>query len=93
MEQGFPGFLRDLVTALGGAVFLAFVLRWTLSVRRWSGDSSLFRALELLTEPFLIPLRRRMPRLGGIDLTAPVAAALAGTVTLLLRILLTRGHP
>lgn len=93
MSGGFPGFLRDLVTALGGAAFVAFLLRWLLSVRSWARESSFFRALELLTEPFQTPLRRHLPRAVGIDLSAPLAALLAGAATVLLRILLTRGQP
>lgn len=93
IQAGFPGFLRDLVTTLGAAGFLAVVLRWGLSVRSWTSDSTFFRALELLTEPFLTPLRRHLPRVGGIDLSGPVAAILVGTSTILLRILLTRGQP
>ena len=90
--SGFPGFLRDLATGLGGAATFALLARWCLSWRSWSGKTTLFRALELLTEPLLTPLRRHLPRAGGIDLSLPVAAALAGTVTILLRLLLTRGH-
>lgn len=90
---GFPGFLRDLATILGGAACLAVLLRWALSLRSWSSGTILFQALELLTEPFLVPLRRHLPRSGGIDLSIPVAAALAGAATIFLRLLLTRGHP
>ena len=90
--NGFPGFLRDLVTALGATAFTAVILRWLLSLRTWTSSTILFRALEQLTEPFLTPLRRHLPRAGGIDLSPPVAAILAGSATLLLRILLTRGH-
>lgn len=90
--SGFPGFLRDLATSLGGAASFALLARWFLSWRDWSSGTTLFRALELLTEPILTPLRRHLPRAGGIDLSLPVAAALAGTVTILLRLLLTRGH-
>lgn len=89
---GFPGFVRDLATILGGSAFIAFALRWCLSWRRWTGSTALFRSLELLTEPFLVPLRRHLPRAGGIDLSLPVAATLAGAVAIFLRLLLTRGH-
>lgn len=77
---------------LGGSAFVALVLRWCLSWRSWTGSTTLFRALELLTEPVLTPLRRHLPRAGGIDLSLPVAAALAGAATIFLRLLLTRGH-
>lgn len=90
-QTGFPGFLRDLATVLGGTTSAALLLRWGLSWRTWSSETTLFRALELLTEPILTPLRRHLPRAGGIDLSLPVAAALAGAVTLFLRLLLTRG--
>ncbi len=89
---GFPGFLRDLVTIVGGTTCVALLLRWSLSLHAWIGDNTLFRALELLTEPFLVPLRRHLPRAGGIDLSLPVATALVGAATIFLRLLLTRGH-
>lgn len=92
IQAGFPGFVRDFATAMGGAAFLALVLRWVLSVRSWTSGSTFFRALELLTEPFLTPLRRHLSPAGGIDLSPPVAAILVGSATILLRILLTRGH-
>ena len=92
MPGGFPGFARDLVTAVGGAMSAAFLMRWILSIRSWTRESSFFRALELLAEPFQIPLRRHLPRT-GIDFSAPLAALLAGAATVFLRILLTRGQP
>jgi uncharacterized protein YggT (Ycf19 family) len=90
VSQG-NGFLAELVTLLGSGAVFALVARQALSFRKWSSQTSLFRGLETLTEPWLVPVRRHLPRLRGIDLSPWVAAAMAAVLTIVLRILLSRG--
>jgi uncharacterized protein YggT (Ycf19 family) len=85
------GFLAELVSLLGSGAVFALVARQVLSMRKWSSQTSLFRGLETLTEPWLVPVRRHLPRLRGIDLSPWVAAAMAAALTVVLRILLSRG--
>ena len=85
------GFLSEIVTLLGSGAVFALVTRQALSFRKWSSQTSLFRGLETLTEPWLVPVRRHLPRLRGIDLSPWVAAAMAAGLTIVLRVLLSRG--
>ncbi|MEN9306277.1 MAG: hypothetical protein RL173_209 [Fibrobacterota bacterium] len=85
------GFLAEMATLLGSGAVFALVARQALSFRKWSSQTSLFRGLETLTEPWLVPVRRHLPRLRGIDLSPWVAAAMAAGLTIVLRVLLSRG--
>ncbi|MEK7394138.1 MAG: YggT family protein [Fibrobacterota bacterium] len=85
------GFLAEMATLLGSGAVFALVARQSLSFRKWSSQTSLFRGLETLTEPWLVPVRRHLPRLRGIDLSPWVAAAMAAGLTIVLRVLLSRG--
>ena len=85
------GFLSELVTLLGSGAVFALVARQALAFRKWSSQTSLFRGLETLTEPWLVPIRRHLPRLRGIDLSPWIAAVMAATLTVVLRLLLSRG--
>lgn len=85
------GFLAEIATLLGSGAVFALVARQALSIRKWSSQTSLFRGLETLTEPWLVPVRRHLPRLRGIDLSPWVAAAMAAGLTIVLRVLLSRG--
>jgi len=85
------GFLAEIATLLGSGAVFALVARQALSFRKWSSQTSLFRGLETLTEPWLVPVRRHLPRLRGIDLSPWVAAAMAAGLTIVLRVLLSRG--
>jgi YggT family protein len=44
---------------------------------------SVLQMLEALTDPVLMPLRRLMPRLGGVDITPIVAWLVLGFVQIL----------
>lgn len=88
---GSAGFLSELVTVCGSAAVFALLARQILSFRRWSSETTLFRALESLTEPWLVPVRRHLPRGWGIDLSPWVALAMAAGLTFVLRLLLSRG--
>jgi uncharacterized protein YggT (Ycf19 family) len=85
------GFLAELATAIGSAGVFALLARQILSFRRWSSETTLFRALETLTEPWLSQVRRHLPRGWGIDLSPWVAVAMGAALTFVLRLLLSRG--
>lgn len=85
------GFLAEIATLLGSAAVFALVARQALSFRKWTSQTTLFRGLETLTEPWLVPVRRHLPRMRGIDLSPWVAAAMAAGLTIVLRVLLSRG--
>ncbi len=90
MSNG-SGMMAEFVTLLGSGAVFALVARQALSFRNWTSQTSLFRGLETLTEPWLVPVRRHLPRLRGIDLAPWVAAAMAAELTIVLRLLLSRG--
>ncbi|HNY29544.1 MAG TPA: YggT family protein [Fibrobacteria bacterium] len=85
------GFFSDLVSALGLTAIFAILLRQVLSFRNYSSSTTLFRALESLTEPWFSVIRRQIPQWRGIDLSPWVALAVAAGLTLFLRLLLSRG--
>lgn len=85
------GLLPELATAVGTAGVFALLARQILSFRRWSSGTTLFRALEVLTEPWLHPIRRHLPRGWGIDFSPWVAIAMGVGLTFALRLLLSRG--
>ena len=85
------GFLPELATVGGSAVVFALLARQFLSFRSWSSETTLFKALESVTEPWLSPIRRHLPRGWGIDLSPWVAIAMAAGLTVFLRLLLSRG--
>ncbi|MBK8801003.1 MAG: YggT family protein [Fibrobacteres bacterium] len=85
------GFLSDLVSALGLTAIFAILLRQVLSFRNWSSGTTLFRALEALTEPWFSVIRRHLPRGRGIDFSPWVALVVAAGLTFFLRLLLSRG--
>jgi len=85
------GFLAEMATLLGSGAVFALVARQVLSFRKWSSQTTLFRGLETLTEPWLVPIRRHLPHMRGIDLSPWVAAAMAAGLTIVLRVLLSRG--
>lgn len=91
-SAGFAGILPELVAILGGVAVFSLLARWILSGRAWSRETTLYRGLVELTEPWLKPLRGHLPRPGGIDLSPVAAAFLAGFAAVLLRLLLTRGQ-
>jgi len=85
------GFLSELATAIGSAGVFVLLARQILSFRHWSSETTLFRALETLTEPWLSPIRRHLPRGWGIDFSPWVAVAMGTALTIVLRLLLSRG--
>lgn len=58
------GLVQLVVSALSALVFLFVLMSWL------QPGSAAYHLLNLLTQPFLDLLRRRMPRLGGVDISA-----------------------
>jgi len=83
-------FAGSRTPAFGGVLLLAlfWVLKWSLylliamvilqAVLSWvNPDAPIAPALDLLTRPFLAPLRRMVPLVGGVDLSPLVVIILA----------------
>lgn len=77
--SGVPDILALFVTALASFVseFLSLVF-WVLVIRAilsWvsQGNNPMELVFQQLTEPFLAPIRRLLPSMGGLDLSVLVA--------------------
>jgi YggT family protein len=87
------GIVNTLLHLLFWLILIRAVLSWVVPFARSPFLYDLMRALEVLTEPVLAPIRRRMPpqRL-GIDFSPLVAVVLIELVRqLLARVLLGGG--
>ncbi len=58
------GLVQLMVSALSALVFLYVLMSWL------QPGSAAYHLLQVLTQPFLDPLRKHMPRLGGVDISA-----------------------
>jgi YggT family protein len=69
MDEFILRLVEILTTLLIAAIFFRAILSWV------SPDpyNPLVRVLNEITEPFLAPLRRVMPRIGMIDITPMIA--------------------
>lgn len=77
-----------LVTTLGGLYLLVVVLRFLLQVARADFYNQLSQFIVKATNPLLLPLRRVIPGLFGIDLACLVLALGVQFVTVFLGMLL-----
>jgi len=90
--------LIDRTPSFGAVVLLAlsWLGKWALwllifvlilqAVLSWVNPSApVAPLLDRLTEPLLAPLRRRLPRLGGVDLSPLVVILMAQVVLSLMR--------
>lgn len=86
-EVNFPmiellGFIRYIVHLYIYVVIAAVVLSWLLAfnVINYSNPfvKSLWQAVNAVTEPFLAPIRRMLPSMGGLDLS-PIVLLIACT--------------
>ena len=68
--------LTFLVDALGGAFMVFVVLRFMLQVARADFYNPMSQAIYKVTNPLLIPIRKIIPGLFGIDLASIVLALL-----------------
>ncbi len=76
------GFIRYIVHLYIYVVIAAVVLSWLLAfnVINYSNPfvKSLWQAVNAVTEPFLSPIRRMLPSMGGLDLS-PIVLLIACT--------------
>jgi YggT family protein len=83
LNQGAPlimlellGFISYVITLYTYVVIAAVVMSWLISFNVINAYNpfvrTLWQALGAVTEPFLRPIRRMMPDLGGIDLSPVV---------------------
>ncbi len=71
-------FFLDFYTLV---VFVAVVLSWL----RLSPDNPVVRVIGALTEPVLVPIRKLLPDLGGIDFSPMILLVLVQIIKQLLR--------
>ena len=73
-------FISYLITLYTYVVIASVILSWLLAFNVINGYNpfvrSLWNGLRAVTEPLLMPIRRMMPDLGGIDIS-PVILLLA----------------
>jgi YggT family protein len=74
------GFISSLITLYIYVIIASAVMSWLIAFNVINPYNSfvrsLWQGLNALTEPLLRPIRRRMPDLGGIDIS-PVVLILA----------------
>ena len=75
-----------IINTVGSLILLVVLLRFLLQLVRADFYNPISQFIVRFTNPFLIPLRRMIPGLGGIDLASLVLAIL---IQYLLIILLT----
>ena len=80
-------FLTQLVDWIFTLYSFAFIARALLSWLRVSYDHPVARFLIQITEPLLIPLRRYIPPMGGLDFTPMIALLILQFVEQLVRML------
>jgi YggT family protein len=70
--------ILTIIQILTFVIFLRVILSWIVVMMRTSNEFliSAYRILEQITEPILAPLRRVLPRTGGIDFAPMIAIIL-----------------
>jgi len=83
---GVLAFYIGLLVLLKQAGFLLFVIMIVMAIMSWvvQGYNATLMVLSQLTEPFLGPLRKIMPNLGGLDLSMLVAFLAMNVINILL---------
>jgi len=83
---GFLAFYIGLLVLLKQAGFLLFVIMIIMAVMSWvvQGYNPTLAILHQLTEPFLNPIRRIIPNMGGLDLSMIVAFLAMNVINILL---------
>lgn len=73
MQSAFVFFFDSVVTLVIWAVILSAILSWLVGFNIINVHNRLVYiivdSLQRLTEPLLLPIRRLLPNLGGIDLS------------------------
>jgi YggT family protein len=83
---GLLAFYIGLLVLIKQAGFLLFVLMIVMAVMSWvvQGYNGTLMILNQLTEPFLNPIRRIIPNMGGLDLSMLVAFLAINIINILL---------
>jgi YggT family protein len=83
---GLLAFYIGLLVLIKQAGFLLFVLMIVMAVMSWvvQGYNGTLMILNQLTEPFLNPIRRVIPNMGGLDLSMLVAFLAMNVINILL---------
>lgn len=83
---GLLGFYIGLLVLIKQAGFLLFVIMIIMAVMSWvvQGYNPTLAVFHQLTEPFLNPIRRIIPNLGGLDLSMIVAFLAMNVINILL---------
>jgi YggT family protein len=83
---GFLAFYIGLLVLLKQAGFLLFVIMIIMAVMSWvvQGYNPTLMVFNQLTEPFLNPIRKVIPNLGGLDLSMLVAFLAMNVINILL---------
>ena len=79
-------FYIGLLVLLKQAGFLLFVIMIIMAVMSWvvQGYNPTLAVFHQLTEPFLNPIRRIIPNMGGLDLSMIVAFLAMNVINILL---------
>jgi len=83
---GVLAFYIGLLVLLKQAGFLLFVIMIIMAVMSWvvQGYNATLAVLSQLTEPFLNPIRKILPNMGGLDLSMLVAFLAMNVINILL---------
>ncbi|PKG85862.1 hypothetical protein CXF85_03555 [Colwellia sp. 75C3] len=83
---GFLAFYIGLLVLLKQAGFLLFVLMIIMAIMSWvvQGYNATLMVLSQLTEPFLNPIRKIIPNMGGLDLSMLLAFLAMNVINILL---------
>lgn len=83
---GVLSFYIGLLVLIKQAGFLLFVIMIIMAVMSWvvQGYNATLMILSQLTEPFLNPIRKIIPNLGGLDLSMLVAFLIMNVINILL---------
>jgi len=83
---GVLAFYIGLLVLLKQAGFLLFVIMIIMAIMSWvvQGYNSTLMVLSQLTEPFLNPIRKIIPNMGGLDLSMLAAFLLMNVINILL---------
>jgi YggT family protein len=83
---GVLAFYKGLLVLIKQAGLLLFVLMIVMAVMSWvvQGYNATLMILNQLTEPFLNPIRKIIPNMGGLDLSMLVAFLAMNVINILL---------
>jgi len=83
---GLLAFYIGLLVMLKQAGFMLFVIMVIMAIMSWvvQGYNSTLMVFHQLTEPFLNPIRRIIPNMGGLDLSMIIAFLLMNVLNILL---------